>query len=147
LLLVKSDAKDRSVEAASIEIPFKVSQTGCQVKLWYWMSNSYFGSLKISTRSSIGQLWTDIIALTSSTSTWTKIETDIPEGVDFQLIITGELDELERGYLAIDDVSFTETCLVDLDLLLPTSYFNSTNENENSSTPKIDGGKKDSSLG
>lgn len=84
LQLVQNDKSTRG-QIIPIEIPFKSSSNGCAIKLWYWMSNSYYANLKISTRTSIGELWNDLAITSTSTNSWAKLEAEIPVGVDFQV--------------------------------------------------------------
>jgi hypothetical protein len=84
-LLAKNEYFTSRGDVSPIEIPFKASGEGCSIKLWYWMSTTYYASLKISTRVAIGEMWNDIFITASSTSAWAKIEAEIPVGVDFQV--------------------------------------------------------------
>jgi hypothetical protein len=62
-----------------------------------------------------------------------------------QLIISGEVETNENGFIAIDDVSFTPSCSIDIDLILPTVGLSTDPDYLSSSTEKVKDDKKNSS--
>ncbi len=60
-------------------IKIRSSKTNCQMRFWFWLTDSDFGSVSISTREAVGKEMFNIFTLTSPTAEWKRIDVNIPE--------------------------------------------------------------------
>ena len=99
---------------AAIGIGVNSSDTGCQIRFWYWLSDYQFASLRINTRTGPGDSWKLIDVEQQVKASWFKAEIDLPVmKTRFEVIIEGVLGVGLNGFLALDGVSFTPQCKVD----------------------------------
>ena len=58
------------------------------MRLWFWLTDSDFGSVKIFTREAVGKEQLIIKTLAMPTTDWKRIDVDIPEfAIQFQVKI------------------------------------------------------------
>jgi len=106
---------------AAIGISVRSSSAACKIRVWYWLSNAQFGKLNIYKREAVGSEWKQLLSVIEMTSSWARIDADIPvSSSSFQVIIEGVLGSDRDGFLTIDDVSFTKECQIDENAVIST---------------------------
>lgn len=90
-MLFKRDESSKVGDRASIQVPVKSSKAGCTLRLWYWLSNSFYAELGVFYRETIGERWTNIYETVNPTLKWTRIDIKLPELENFQVRIDLEL--------------------------------------------------------
>jgi hypothetical protein len=104
-----------------IALTLNSTQAGCQMRLWYWLSNPNYGFLNILKREAVGASWLLVKSIKEATNTWTRVDIDIPESnIPFQVLIEGGLLNNRKGFLVTDDISFSPQCIIQDDAAIPT---------------------------
>ena len=60
-------------------INLRSSKSNCQMRFWFWLTDSNFGSVNVYTREAAGKEKLTIFTLTSPTTEWKRIDVNIPE--------------------------------------------------------------------
>ena len=106
---------------AAVGISVRSSASACKMRVWYWLSNAQFGKLNIYKREAVGSEWKLLLSVIEITSTWARIDAEIPvSSSSFQVIVEGVLGSDRDGFLTIDDVSFTKECQIDENAVIST---------------------------
>jgi hypothetical protein len=86
-MLLTRQVDSKIGDISVIEIPISQSEVGCTLRLWYWLSNSFYAQFGVYTRKSIGEPWDNIYSTINPTSGWVRIDVEIPEMKNFQVTI------------------------------------------------------------
>jgi hypothetical protein len=97
------------------------SSKRCELRIFYHMLGRDIGALNIYTRSAIGGLERQIFNRTREIGDfWERGDIRIIETNPFQIIIEGVTGQSFMGDIGIDDISFTDGCILDNTITIPT---------------------------
>ncbi len=114
-------------DSARVGLTLQSSLSGCQLRMWYSLSDSQKGSIRISKRSAAGAQPNVLATITTPSSNWVRADVNVgAEPYPYQILIEGVAGPSRDGYLAIDDFSFTPDCKVNENVVLPTVATSST---------------------
>jgi hypothetical protein len=114
---------------------FKMNESNknsCFLRLFYHMYGKEMGSLVVFSRNNIGGEEKSIFSRTREIGNfWERVDIPINETNPFQVVIEGTVGVGPLGDIGIDDISFTDGCILDNTIILPTATTQKTTTIQN----------------
>ncbi|KAL5006372.1 hypothetical protein ScPMuIL_015178 [Solemya velum] len=119
-IYMEASQKSYNQKAWLLTAPFSITSQNCRMRFYVYMYGQFVNQLNVYTRVFSSGPKSKVWSMTGEQGPyWKRVDISLNRSEPFQVIVEGKVGDTSRGDIAIDDLSFTPSCIYSPTTRLP----------------------------